>query len=137
MVETLAELTIVQGVPEPIRPNQDPEFVAKVVQEWITRAGVEAAHIEKASPWENGRIESFRSKLRHELIDREIVYGQREAPILIETSRIHDNMIRPHSVLGERARAPEVGIGPTSPLQRGARPALTPAPAQPNILHEP
>ncbi|MDQ4060795.1 MAG: transposase [Pseudomonadota bacterium] len=94
--------------------------MAKVVQEWTTRAGVEAAHIEKASPWENGRIESFRSKLRHELIDREIVYSLREASILIEASRIHDNMIRPHSVLGEQAPTPEVGIGTTSPLQRGA-----------------
>jgi len=36
-----------------------------------------AAAIEPGSPWENGYVESFNSKLRDELLDGEIFYSLR------------------------------------------------------------
>ena len=41
-------------------------------------------YITPASPWENGYCESFNSKLRDELLAREIFYDLHEAKVLIE-----------------------------------------------------
>ena len=77
---------IVHGVPEHIRSDQGSEFVAKVVQNWIAKVGAKTAYIEKGSPWENGYVESFNSKFRDELLDREIFYSLREAQVLTRAS---------------------------------------------------
>jgi transposase InsO family protein len=96
VVEVLSELMILHGTPGHIRSDQGPEFLAKAVQDWIAQIGAKTAYIEKASPWENGYCESFNSKLRDELLDREIFYSLREAEILIESWRVHYNTQRPH-----------------------------------------
>ena len=132
VVEVLSELMILHGTPEHIRSDQGPEFVAKAVQDWIAQIGAKTAYIEKASPWENGYCESFNSKLRDELLDREIFYSLREAEILIESWRVHYNTERPHSSLGYRPPAPEVVLWPASPALGSARPATQPvAPGTP------
>ncbi len=118
VVETLADLMTLHGVPEHIRSDQGPEFVARAVQDWIGKVGAQTAYIEKASPWENGYCESFNSKLRDELLDREIFYSLREAQILIEAWRVHYNQVRPHSSLGYRPPAPDVLLGPASGQDR-------------------
>ena len=118
VVETLADLMTLHGVPEHIRSNQGPEFVARAVQDWIGKVGAQTAYIEKASPWENGYCESFNSKLRDELLDQEIFYSLREAQILIEAWRVHYNQVRPHSSLGYRPPAPDVRLGPASGQDR-------------------
>ncbi len=63
-------------------------------------------YIEPGSPWENGYSESFNSKLRDELLDREIFYSLREVQDLTELWRVHYNTRRPHSSLGYRPPAP-------------------------------
>jgi transposase InsO family protein len=91
-----------------------PEFVAKAVRQWIAAVGASTAYIEPGSPWENGYVESFNSKLRDELLNGEIFYSLNEAQILIEAWRRHYNAIRPHSALCWRPPAPEVLVeGPT------------------------
>jgi transposase InsO family protein len=52
----LSDLFILRGIPEHIRSDNGPEFVAKAVQEWITAVGTKTAYITPASPWENGFI---------------------------------------------------------------------------------
>ncbi len=54
-------------------------------------------HRSRKSPWENGYIESFKGKLRDELLDREIFYTLGEAKILIERWQEEYNTFRPHS----------------------------------------
>jgi putative transposase len=125
VIETLAELFLTRGVPEHIRSDQGPEFVAKAVQGWIAAVGARTAYIERGSPWENGYIESFNGKLRDELLRGEIFYSLREAEVLIEAWRRHYNTRRPHSALGYRPPAPEVALWPTSPAMGAARPAST------------
>jgi transposase InsO family protein len=56
---------------------------------------------------ENGYCESFNSKLRDELLAREIFIVRREAKILIEAWRQHYNTARPHSSLGYKPPAPK------------------------------
>ena len=53
----------VWGVPEHIRSDTGPEFVAKDDQCWLNRAAVRTLYINKASPWENGYVESFNGNL--------------------------------------------------------------------------
>jgi transposase InsO family protein len=82
----------------------------KACGDWISAMGSKTATIEPGSPWENGYVESFNSKLRDELLNREIFYSLREAQILIEGWRKHYNAIRPHSALGWTPPAPEVRL---------------------------
>jgi transposase InsO family protein len=111
VIETLAELMLERGVPEHIRSDNGPEFVAKSVRDWIAAVGAKTAYIEPGSPWENGYVESFNSKLRDELLNGEVFYSLREAQILIEGWRRHYNTIRPHSALRWTPPAPEVRLG--------------------------
>jgi transposase InsO family protein len=99
VIEVLADLCVVRGVPEHIRSDQGPEFIA-TVKDWIAAVGAKTAYIEKSSPWENGYVESFNGKLRDELLSVEIFNSLREAQILIESWRRHYNTMRPHSALG-------------------------------------
>jgi putative transposase len=129
VIEVLAELCLARGVPEHIRSDQGPEFVAAAVKGWIAAVGASTAHIGKSSPWENGYVESFNGKLGDELLNVEIFNSLREAQILIESWRRHCNTIRPHSARGYRPPAPEVLLrGPT------AWPAAQPRPAPPTTL---
>lgn len=62
------------------------------------------------SPWENGLIESFNSKMRDELLDREIFFTLEEAKTLIAHWREEYNHVRAHSTLGYRFCAPQAWL---------------------------
>jgi putative transposase len=113
VIRVLARLMLKNGIPEHIRSDNGPEFVAKAVREWLARLGTETLFIEPGSPWENGYIESFNGKLRDELLNGEIFYTLKEARVLIEMWRRHYNQVRPHSSLGYRPPAPEAAPGPS------------------------
>ena len=129
VIEALADLRVVHGVPEHIRSDQGPEFVATAVEDWIAAVGAKTAYIEKSSPWGNGYVESFNGKLRDELLNVEIFNSLREAQVLIESWRRHHDTIRPHSALGYRPPAPEVTVRVPA-----AWPAAQPRPAPPATL---
>ena len=100
VLERLAWLFMIRGVPEHIRSDNGPEFTAHAVRDWLKRVGVRTLFIEPGSPWENGYVESFNGKLRDELLNREIFYTITEAKVLIERWRCEYNTVRPHSSLG-------------------------------------
>jgi putative transposase len=108
VIDVLSDLFIARGTPAHVRSDQGPEFVAEAVKGWIAGVGAATAFIEKASPWENGYVESFNGKLRDELLKAEVFNTLREAQVLIEQWRRHYNTARPHSALGYRPPAPEV-----------------------------
>ena len=122
VIDVLSDLFILRGVPGHVRSDNGPEFVAKSVRAWIAVVGAEAAYIEPGSPWENGYVESFNSKLRDELLDGEIFYSLEEARVVIEGWRRYYNAARPHSALGYRPPAPEVVLWPTPPASPGVAP---------------
>lgn len=113
VLETIADLFMVHGVPDHIRSDNGPEFIATALRDWLKKVGVKTLYIEPGSPWENGYNESFNGKLRDELLNGEIFYSLKEAQIIIERWREHYNTIRPHSALGYKPPAP-----------RAIRPAL-------------
>jgi transposase InsO family protein len=114
VIDVLADLFILRGIPAHIRSDNGPEFVATALREWIAAVGAKTAYIEPGSPWENGYCESFNGKLRDELLNGEIFYTLNEAKIVIEAWRRHYNTVRPHSSLRYRPPAPEVIIWPTA-----------------------
>ena len=120
VLEVLAELFVAHGVPNHLRSDNGPEFVAQQVRAWLTRLGVTTLFIAPGSPWENGYCESFIGKLRDELLDREIFYTLAEARHVIEAWRRHYNHVRPHSALGYRPPAPQTALAPTSLPLRSA-----------------
>jgi transposase InsO family protein len=107
VIDTLADLFIARGAPGHIRSDQGPEFVAEAVKGWIEGVRAKTASIEKASPRDNGYVESFNGKLRDELLHGEVFNSLREAQALIERWKLHKEE-RPHSSLGYRPPAPEV-----------------------------
>lgn len=107
VIDELYNLFITKGVPEYIRSDNGPEFVAKRLRNWLSVIGVSTLYIEPGSPWENGYIESFNGKLRDELLNREIFCNLFEAKVLIERWRCEYNHIRPHSSLNYKPPVPE------------------------------
>lgn len=106
VLDVLSQLFLRYGIPDHIRSDNGPEFVAIAVREWLARLNVKTLYIEPGSPWENGYNESFNGKLRDELLNGEIFYSLKEAKILIERWRKHYNHVRPHSSLGYKPPAP-------------------------------
>ena len=72
VVEVLRYLFVVRGRPKYIRSDNGPEFVSKAVQKWLEVSGVDTLYVAPGSPWENGYVESFNSKLRDEFLNREL-----------------------------------------------------------------
>jgi transposase InsO family protein len=108
VIETLADIILSRrALPEFMRSDNGPEFIAKALRKWIGEIGVKTAYIEKGSPWENGFVESFNARLRDELLNGEIFYTLQEAQIVVEAWRRHFNAVRPHSSLKGRPPAPE------------------------------
>jgi transposase InsO family protein len=137
VIDVLSDLFIPRGVPEHIRSDNGPEFVAKAVQAWIGGVGARTAYIAPGSPWENGYVESFNARLRDELLNGEIFYSLREAEVVIESWRRHYNSVRPHASLGFRPLAPEVVL-PTfaawpAALRRPASPTMQTVAPRPTL----
>ncbi len=110
VIESLADVMIERGVPEHLRSDNGPEFVAKDLRQWLINTGAKTLYIEPGSPWENGYCESFNSKLRDEFLNGEIFYSLKELRVLAERWRVHYNTVRPHSSLGYRPPAPEARL---------------------------
>jgi len=88
------------GVPEHIRSDNGPEFIAYCIEDWLKDNRIESMYIKPGSPWENAHIESFHDKLRDEHLNREVYYSLAEAKVLVEAFRIEYNQQRIHSSLG-------------------------------------
>jgi transposase InsO family protein len=100
VVEILDRLFTERGEPAYIRSDNGPEFMAKAIKGWLAASGVKALYIEPGAPWENAYSETFISRLRDELLDREVFANVKEAKVLAEDYRDHYNQRRPHGALG-------------------------------------
>ncbi len=89
--------------PENLRSNNGPEFVARLVREWVEKAGIRACSIEPGAPWDDGHVESFHAQLRAELLDRGLSLRMEEVNPSLEEWREKTNFKRPHGRLGKPA----------------------------------
>ena len=93
-------LFLIRSAPKSIRSDNGPEFIAKVICQWLEENGCQNIFTNPGSPWENGYIESFIDKLRDECLNREIFRNGKEAQTIVENWRQEYNNYRPHSSLG-------------------------------------
>ena len=130
VIDTLAELFAIRGVPRHIRSDNGPEFIAQAIRRWLGQVGVEALYIEPGSPWENGYAESFHSRLRDEFLAMEIFDSLAAARALTVAWREDYNDHRPHSSLGYQtpaafaaacAASAPASATPQPPLQQHTR----------------
>jgi transposase InsO family protein len=110
LIDVMSELFLSRGLPEHIRSDNGPEFIATALRGWFKNLEVSPMYIHPGSPWENGFNESFNGKLRDEFLNGEIFYTLFEAQVLIERWRRYYNTERPHSSLGYKPPAPEAVI---------------------------
>ena len=110
VINRLSELFVIYGIPECIRSDNGPEFVAKAIQQWLSSLDVRTLYVAPGSPWQNGYAESFHSRLRDELLSLEEFDSVRHARAHSSAWREDYNGYRPHSSLG--------GLPPNSFAQR-------------------
>jgi putative transposase len=105
VVELLRYLFAVRGCPSYIRSDNGPEFVSRAVKKWLKKSGVKTLYIAPGSPWENGYVESFNSRLRDELLNGELFLSLEELRYVADRWRMDYNHYRPHSRLDYMAPA--------------------------------
>lgn len=89
-----------RGAPQILRIDDEPEFIADTLHDWCQKQNIQANYCDPGSPLnkrqQNGRIESFNSRLRDELLIREVFGSMWEMRFVLEEDR---NNCRPHSAL--------------------------------------
>ncbi len=105
VIDVLSQVLLIRGVPQHIRSDNGPEFIALALRRYLETARVDTRYIEPGSPWQNGYAESFHGKLRDELLNAELFADLREAQALAAAWRNDYNHRRPHSALGYQAPA--------------------------------
>lgn len=99
VIAQLEQLFERHGIPDNIRSDNAPEFIADALKAYLADESVQTRFVEPGAPWENGYIESFNSRFRDELLDRELFATTLEAQVLCEQWRRFYNEERPHSGL--------------------------------------
>lgn len=91
-----------RGAPTRLRSDNGSEFICAALAEWLPQAGTKAIPVAPASPWENGFIESFHSRMRDEFLEQEEFESALDARSKAAWWRREYNEIRPHSGIGYR-----------------------------------
>jgi putative transposase len=97
---TLLKLFRAHGVPQFIRSDNGPEFIARFLMRVMAIHGVSARHIDPGSPWQNGHLERFNGTLRDECLNLETFHNRDHARALVKLFGRAYNERRPHSSLG-------------------------------------
>ncbi len=88
----------------------------------LTAVGAEAITTPPIAPQANAFAERWVRSVRHELLDRTIIWNERQLRALLAEYVTHYNEHRPHRSLGQRPPAGDdvAGIGSAEPIQRHA-----------------
>ena len=88
-----------RGAPTRIRSDNGSEFICEALVGWLPGTGVDPIPVAPASPWENGYIESFHSRLRDEFLERIGFEDVADARAKGSRYRREYNAVWPHSSL--------------------------------------
>jgi transposase InsO family protein len=100
VIRVLARLFAEQGVPQYLRSDNGPEFIANAVRDWLSVQASAPFYIAPGCPWQNGFRESFHSRFRDEFLSMTLFMSVAEARVLCEGFRRAYNQERPHQSLG-------------------------------------
>ena len=94
-----------RGVPRFLCMDNGPESIADTLHDWCKEQNIQANYCYPGSPLnrrqQNGRIKSFNSKLRDELLTRDIFDSLWGIRFMLEEHRNNYNHYRPSSVLSD------------------------------------
>jgi len=102
VVDVLEELFLERGIPDHVRSDNGPEFIARDLREWLGRRDVSPLYIEPGCPWENGYGEAFIGRVRDEQLDRELFTSILEAQVVLGDWLVEYNTERPHGALRQQ-----------------------------------
>jgi putative transposase len=88
-----------RGAPTRIRSDNGSEFICAALVDWLPGVGAKSIPVAAGSPWENGYIESFHSRLRDEFLERMEFESVADARAKASWFRREYNTVRPHSSL--------------------------------------
>ena len=128
VINELAKLFATRGLPNHIRSDNGPEFTATRISSWLKKLELEVLYVEPGSPWENGYVESFNSRLRDEFLSLEDFENLPAARSLTAGFLHNYNRRRPHSSLGYMTPSEFATQWPVS-AQSAALPSLQQATA--------
>ena len=109
-----------------VRIQQSPQLRLRQLHGHLhQRASVGTLYIQKASPWENGYVESFNGRLRDGLLNGELFLSLAEARYVLDEWQLEYNHRRPHSGIGWQTPAAFAAALEGNPVE--AFSAATPA----------
>lgn len=89
-----------RGAPSRIRSDNGSEFIGTASVGWLPGVGAKSIPVAAGSPWEDGYIEAFHSRLRDGFLEREGFETVSDARAKASWFRREYNTVRPHSSLG-------------------------------------
>lgn len=100
----LDDLVAARGAPTVLGSDNGPVFLAEAMADWAgTRTGL--FYIPPGTPWNNGYVESFNSRLCDECLNINNFYSLLHARVTISDWKVEYNTTRRHSSLGYMAPA--------------------------------
>jgi len=93
------------GPPQYLRSDNGGEFLSRTLAVFLASRGTKTYFIKPGSPWQNGFIESFNSRLRAECLDVEVFHNLADAQVKLAVYKRWYNEQRPHSSIGYVAPA--------------------------------
>ena len=99
LMTVLDRLVAEHGAPAYLRCDNGPDFAAFAIADWCRFNGSETTFIDPGSPWQNGHLESFNSRLRDEFLNGHLFESLLEAQVLLEDWRREYSHERLHSSL--------------------------------------
>lgn len=103
VVQVLQWLFATRAVPQHVRSDNGPEFIAQAVKDWLQANGSHTLYIEPGHPWQNPFIERFFGTLKSECLHRYTFDTVMDAQCLLDQWLIEYNQHRPHSALDYRS----------------------------------
>lgn len=97
--QILCRLIGQHGAPNGVRSDNGPEFIAAEIKSVLADLGVQTLYIEPGSPWQNGYIEAFNSRLRDEFLEMNYFTTVNEARQLAHQWKDDYNTKRLHGSL--------------------------------------
>ena len=99
LIEILDKLVLWRGVPQYIRCDNGPKFIAEKLKQWALKNKVELKHIQPGKPSQNGLIERLNKTLRIECLNIHWFTAMDELNDSIQSWSVTYNQFRPHENL--------------------------------------
>ena len=107
-----------RGTPCMVVSDNGTELTSRAILAWQEERGVEWHYIAPGKPTQNGFIESFNGRLRHECLNETLFTSLRQARAVLAAWQHDYNEVRPHSAHG--------GLTPASIRLPSCSPASSP-----------